>query len=186
MKKCDAVIGKHQGQPRWGAKSCRLAFTKLPCDFAKQITFAAILIGALCATLGLGQLYAHSKPPTTQDIIQLEQKWASAVSGHDVATLEKLLADNLTHIHATGRVETKAQFIDAIRSGDRKYAPIVPEDLNVRIFGDTAIVTGKFDLKVVSKGKEITGVNLFTHVFAKTPAGWQLVAHQATTLPAAK
>jgi ketosteroid isomerase-like protein len=141
----------------------------------------------LIAGVMLLPVQAHSPKVSKEDILKVEQAWADAVFKGDVEALEKLLADNISYIHGTGLVETKAQFIEQLRSGNRKFlAPIVPEEVDVRVFGDTAIVTGKFTLKVLSRGKEITGVNRFTHVFARVGKQWQLVAHQATLLPAEK
>ncbi|MBM4326454.1 MAG: DUF3225 domain-containing protein [Deltaproteobacteria bacterium] len=150
-----------------------------------------LFVGILAISLVIGvyqlQAQAHSPKVSKEDVRKLEQAWADAVFKGDVEALEKLLADNINYIHGTGLVETKAQFIEQLRSGNRKFlAPIVPEEINVRTFGDTAIVTGKFTLKVLSRGKEITGVNRFTHVFAKVGKEWQLVAHHATLLPAEK
>ena len=149
-----------------------------------RVVLSCLLI-LLCAhTAALGQSMANdSRQITAERALQLEKQWDDDVAHADIPALERLLADDLTHIHGTGAVETKTQFIAALKSGDRKYDPIVPEEVSVHVFDGCAVVTGRFHLKAFSKGRIIEGDNRFAHVFAETPQGWQLVLHQATNIP---
>lgn len=117
------------------------------------------------------------------DALNMAQEWASLVSQANVAELEKLLNDQYMHIHATALVESKAQFLEAFKNGSRKYDPIKIEEINVRIFGSSAVVTGKFNLKAFVRGKTIEGVNRFGLVLVKTHNGQQIVSFQATSIP---
>jgi hypothetical protein len=117
------------------------------------------------------------------EALNMAQEWAALVSEANVAGLEKLLNDNYTHIHGTALVESKSQFLEALRNGSRKYDPIKIEDTKVLIYGTSAIVTGKFNLKVLARGKTIEGVNRFGMVLVKTPNGSQVVYFQATPIP---
>jgi len=118
--------------------------------------------------------------------LNIAQEWASLVSQADTTGLEKLLDDRYSHIHATALVESKSQFLEALKNGLRKYDPINFEELTVRIFGNTAVVTGKFNLKVFARGKTIEGVNRFALVLVKTEDGPQVVSFQATPIPQQK
>lgn len=120
------------------------------------------------------------------DVLKIAQEWALLVSQADTTGLEKLLDDRYLHIHATALVESKSQFLDAFRNGTRKYDPINFEELTVRVFGNTAVVTGKFNLKVFARGKTIEGVNLITLVLVKTDNGPRVVSFQATPIPQQK
>jgi ketosteroid isomerase-like protein len=131
---------------------------------------------------------AHPVPPaiTVQDVVLLEQMWSDAVSRADVAALEKLLSDNVTYTHGSGTHETKREFISSIKTGERKYFPIILEDMHVRLFNDSAVVTGRYALKLISKGKEIVNHNRYIHVYARVGESMKLVAHQATNVPPPK
>ena len=120
------------------------------------------------------------------DALKIAQEWALLVSQADIIRLEKLLDDRYLHIHATALVESKSQFLDAFRNGTRKYDPINFEEATARIFGNTAVVTGKFNLKVFARGKTIEGVNRFTLVLVKTDSGLRVVSFQATAIPQKK
>ena len=112
-------------------------------------------------------------------------QWAAATSKPDVIELEKILTEDYVHIHATALVENKRQFIDALKTGTRKYDPIILEETKVRISGATALVNGRFNLKAITGGRTIEGVNRFTLVLEYTGQGSRVASFQATAIPAA-
>jgi ketosteroid isomerase-like protein len=118
-----------------------------------------------------------------KEIQALDMTWGEAAAKADGKTLDKLLADDLHHVHASGNIETKAAYIDSLVSGKRKHEPIVPQEVKVRVYGDTAVSTGKFKMVAYKEGMPkpmVDQVNVYIHVWRKTPTGWQLAVHQAT------
>ena len=139
------------------------------------------------AGLGLGLLFsilgsvkAESFSAATAE--GCAQQWASCVGQGQADELAKILDDSYQHIHGTGLVENKEEFLGALRSGARKYEPIQLEDVKTRLFGECAVVTGKFALKVSIKGKIMEGVNRFSFVVVQTPQGPKIVSFQATAI----
>ena len=120
------------------------------------------------------------------EAMNIAQQWASLASEADIAGLEKLLNENYMHIHATSLVESKSQFIEAFKNGSRKYDPIKIEEVKARIFDNSAVVTGKFNLKVFARGKTIEGINRFGLVIVKTKQGIRVASFQATAIPQPK
>jgi hypothetical protein len=120
------------------------------------------------------------------EAINIAQEWASLVGQANVAELEKLLNDQYMHIHGTSLVESKTQFLDAFKNGSRKYDPITLEEVKVRTFGNSAVVTGKFNLKAFFRDKTIEGINRFGLILVKTQNGPQVVSFQATPIPQPK
>ena len=110
------------------------------------------------------------------------QQWASCVGQGQADDLVKILDDSYQHIHGTGLVENREEFLGALRSGARKYEPIQLQDVKTRLFGECAVVTGKFSLKVSIKGKMMEGVNRCSFVVAQTPQGPRIVSFQATAI----
>lgn len=118
-----------------------------------------------------------------EEIIALDKQWGEAAAKGDAAVLNKLLADDLHHVHATGRIEGKAEYVDSLESGMRKHDPIVPMKIKVRVYGDTAVSTGRFKMVAYRQGMDkpmVNQINLYTHVWNKTKEGWKLTVHQAT------
>lgn len=144
------------------------------------------LLLAVCLIFRVGNGWADSATGnSTRDtqVLALAQSWAEAVGGNHPDQLQLVLDENYEHIHGTGLQENRRQFLEALQRGTRKYGPIHLEELYVRVLGDFALVTGKFSLKVDSRGKLIEGVNRFCLTMTQGPAGWKIVQFQATVLP---
>jgi uncharacterized protein (TIGR02246 family) len=135
--------------------------------------------------VGLGTLLAlaaDGKPGDAEAVRQAERAWAQAALKGDAAALDKILADDMTHTHGGGRTETKAQFLEAIRSGAQKYEAIDYDEIKVRVYGSTAIVTSEPNIRTVNSGVPSGSHSRFLHVYVKQGGAWRLVAHQSTRI----
>jgi hypothetical protein len=152
--------------------------------------FALMLLAMTVSAFG-GIAGAQDKTDVTaifseSEALNMAQEWATLVGQASVVELEKLLNDKYVHIHATALVESKAQFLEAFKNGSRRYDPIKLEEVNVRIFGSSAVVTGKFNLKAFVRERTLEGVNRFGLILVKTNSGQQVVSFQATPIPQQK
>jgi ketosteroid isomerase-like protein len=129
---------------------------------------------------------ARAETLSKSDVMNAAERWASVVSQADVTGLNELLHTDYVHVHATALVESKIKFIDALQTGARKYDPIKIEESNVRVFGDSGVVSGKFLLKATTRDRVIEGVNRFLLVVVNTPNGLQVATFQATAIPQPK
>ena len=141
----------------------------------------------ILAALFLGLIFPFSwsvraEPLSVATAEGCAQQWASCVGQGQADELAKILDDSYQHTHGTGLVENREEFLGALRSGARKYEPIQLEDVKTRLFGECAVVTGKFSLKVSIKGKMMEGVNRFSFVVVQTPQGPKIVSFQATAI----
>ena len=92
----------------------------------------------------------------------------------DREVLEQLLADDLTYVHTSGRVETKSQFINSIASGEILYRSIDREDVQVRIYGATAVVTGLANVTVELRGRVEHLRIRFIDVYVRQNGHWNI------------
>ena len=113
------------------------------------------------------------------EIIALENRRIEAMTKGDIQALEEILADDLIYTHTTARLDTKASFIDAIKSGRSNYKSVDTSDVEVRQLGDTVVVTGHAKFHVGDNKFEAR----FLDVYAKRNNAWQMVAWQSTRLP---
>ncbi len=120
-----------------------------------------------------------------QEIRRQEARRFEAVVRGDVAALDEILSEDLAYTHATGVFETKPEFIAKLTSGQLKYESFTPEDMRVRVYGTTGVVTGVARVKVRVQGEALNFQLRFTDVYVKTGDRWQMVAWQATRLPQA-
>ena len=117
------------------------------------------------------------------EIIALENRRFEAMTNQDAQALDEILADDLSYTHSTARVETKAEFISSSTSGRNKYRSIERDDVTVRQYGDTAVVTGHARIHVNSNGQDVKFQVRFLDVYAKRDNVWRMVAWQSTRLP---
>lgn len=145
--------------------------------------FRVVLVGMFALAVAVSAMAADKNSKIEQEIQALDMAWGEAAAKGDGVVLNKLLADDLYHVHASGNVEDKATYVDSLVSGKRKHEPIVPQQVKVRVYGDTAVSTGKFKMVAYKEGMPkpmVDQINLYTHVWRKAAKGWQITVHQAT------
>lgn len=118
---------------------------------------------------------------TRDEILALEKRRCAALTSHDLAALRDLMADDLVHIHGNGAIDDKAGYLEGVET---KYVfhRVERGDLNVRIYGDVAVVIGTLDQTVsvrgIDKRNEIKAIT--TQTWVRTGAGWkQSTCHNA-------
>lgn len=126
-------------------------------------------------------LAAQSKQ--ADEIVATDKAWAAAIMGKDFAALEKLLADELVYTHSTGIVDTKKAYIESQKSGVQKYLSVEHKDPEVRLYGNTAVLTSGLKMHTETRGMDQTASFRVIHVWVKQNGRWQLAAHQTTRLP---
>ena len=114
----------------------------------------------------------------------LEDRRFKAMCDADAATLEQLLADSLVYTHSYGGSDSKATYMEGIRSKKWQYLKIERPVENFQVHGDCVIVTGRVRIELLSDGKPKTLNSAYTDVWVKGAKGWQMTAWQSTPLPA--
>jgi hypothetical protein len=149
----------------------------------------------LCLVLGASSVLAapaqSNLSQTAKEVMATEQARTSALEHSDVAALERIMADDVTYIHASGKVDTKKSYLDAIRSGQLHYLSWRPKNLQVRVLGDPgeagggsgAVINGKYAVRVTDSRVQPTpfDMNIFIlTVYAWRNGRWQQIAWQST------
>ncbi len=129
-----------------------------------------------------------SQPP--QDAVKIadevraaDSKRIAAMVRGDMTELSTLLAEELTYTHSSGQVESREQFMASISAGKLDYQSIERTEDQVRVYGNTAVVSGRADMKVKAQGNDLAFASRFTSVWVKGEKGWRMVAWQSTRLP---
>ena len=113
--------------------------------------------------------------------IKVDEEFNEAVKTKDRATLERVLADDLSWV-ARGDRLNKAQVIADIVSENLHFKALTHDSILIKMFGDTAVMTGHSTSILEYKGKLFTAPRLFTSVYMNLNGQWQMVAHQVTDL----
>lgn len=120
---------------------------------------------------------------TVADVLQAEDARYEAQIECDYDALDTLLGKDLVYFHSSTVQDTKASFIESLRSGKVAYHSMERSNTKVRIFGNVAVITGKGVFEVTARGRDKTMNLLFHSVWVKRESGLQFVSWQATLLP---
>jgi ketosteroid isomerase-like protein len=113
------------------------------------------------------------------EILRCEESRYQAMIARDFDALDRLLADDLIYTHNNGIVDDKAAFLKRLRDRVAVYQKIERDDVRVRIFGTTAVVTGRADITTEKSNPVVRFVN----VWVQTGSGWRNAIWQATPIP---
>jgi ketosteroid isomerase-like protein len=120
---------------------------------------------------------------TADDIERLEQRRIQAIIDVDMPSLYAIYADDFFYNLAAGNSLTKAEYLPMYESGALKVNKSNSEGREVRVYGDTAVVTGIVHVDATIKGENRNLHLRYLNVWVKRGNDWVLVARQATNLP---
>ena len=117
-------------------------------------------------------------------LLYLEMAWSEADKNRDVAWFERNWADDYYGVSSTtGKLTTKAEDIAAIKNRKEVYDSAVASDIEVRMEGNTGIVSGVYQLKGKDeKGQPFDRRIRYTDVFVKRDGRWMALASQGTEI----
>jgi ketosteroid isomerase-like protein len=133
----------------------------------KQLLRASLLLAGalyLCAQAKPAKNFPANavKPSVEQTLMQMERDWGAAEIKKDYAAVERILADDWVGIDYSGNIVPKEQAIADLKSGTSTLASEVLGPMTVRVFGNTAVVTGSDTEKSTDRGKDSTGSYVWT------------------------
>ena len=149
----------------------------------KRIFYAAAII-AVFVIAGMAQ---DKKPEgaskAEQEIAELNREWADAIVKGDMARLDRLFADDMTVVSGNGTIRDKAAEMDDLKpTADIKTYFFNTEDVKIRVYGDSAVLTGHAKWRINLKGRDIDNERRYTSVFVKKDGRWQIVAQHLSRI----
>jgi ketosteroid isomerase-like protein len=117
-------------------------------------------------------------------VLQTERDLAMAYQRGEADAIAQGVMEDYTLTNSMGKVTTRADDIAEAKKNDPKYEIFENYDMNARVHGDAAVVTGKTHTKGISGGKPFDSVFQFTDTFVKDGGRWRLLASHASKLPA--
>jgi len=151
----------------------------------RRVHVQVLLMAAICLVMvhpAFGGLPHKDSHAIHKEIEALEQKWREAIISNNVSEMDHLLADDYIGISANGTVETKAQALALRKAGTVKISQLDLNDLKVRVYGDTAVVTSKADLQGTNGQSDSSGNYRYTRVYNKRLGQWKIVSFEASRI----
>src|SRR5262245_50441280 len=117
------------------------------------------------------------------DVLRADDRRFEAMQKKDWAALYSALADDLTYVHSTARLESKAEHVANLRAGKPYYRGAAPRDRRVRVHGQVGVVNGVSEMHVENAGNEQRFTVRYLAVYAKSGERWRMIAWQSTRQP---
>ena len=150
------------------------------------LLFVLALLMAMPAFAGQ-HVAVHPRPAvdsgdqaTIREVVEMERLAKEASLHRDADFSQRTLAEDYLAITPLGQVTTKQDSVSARKSGQLRYQTIDVTDMVVRVYGDTAVVTARADVKGHQLGEDFSGPYRYTRVWVRRGGHWQAVSYQAT------
>jgi ketosteroid isomerase-like protein len=118
------------------------------------------------------------------EVEQLERRLVEAISAKDLATYDRLVADDYVVVNLDGTETTKAQVMAGYRSGERGYTNLKISEAKVHVFGDTAIFSARTAGTRRENGQDLPNLRRYMRVWARRDGRWRAVTQISAPLPA--
>ena len=115
-----------------------------------------------------------------QELLELEKVFAAAIVKNDVEAIARVVTDDWIIIDPNGEIVDRRRFFEVIKSGALTHDRMESEDLRVRIYGDSAVVTGITSTKGKFMGQEFSTRERATDVLVKRDGRWRCVLTHLT------
>jgi ketosteroid isomerase-like protein len=146
-----------------------------------RLVLGVILFAAFCFALGQMENESSAQSDTEQELKRLENEWINSYLRGDKQTFDRIVADDFTRTDESGKFATKAEERTFVQAPPASVnSSLTNEDMQVRVYGNAGIVTGRIVSKVQG------GLNFqsrFTDTFIKREGRWQVVARHYSRVP---
>ena len=115
-----------------------------------------------------------------EELLKLEKEFARAIVKNDAEAIRQFLGDDWVIIDADGGIIEKARFLGVVESGALTHEMMESDDVEVRIYGDSAVVSGLTRTKGKFMGQDFSTQERATDVFVMQNGRWQCVFSQLT------
>ena len=147
-----------------------------------RLLLVGLFLFAVCS-FSLGQMgnKDSSQNSVEQELKRLENEWLNSYLRGDKQTFDRIVADDFTRTDESGKFATKAEERALVQAPPASVsASLTNEDMHVRVYGNSAIVTGLIVSRVQGS---LSFQSRFTDTFIKRGGRWQVVARHYSRVP---
>ena len=147
-------------------------------NMRKTLVISVLIFTTVSIALAQKQSARRNQNRSVEQVIrQLDYERIQAQIGANALALNRIYADDFIGIGPSGTVRTKPQVLSDFTSGELKFQSITTDDVQVRVYKNTAVETGISTMIGQDKGKAVPRDNRFTRVWVKQQGRWRLVAN---------
>ena len=116
----------------------------------------------------------------TTEILALEERRCAALIAKDFATLDELFADEVLYTHSSGSRDSRASYLESMRSNALTYRSITRSDTELAVYDGAAIIATGVTLEITSNGADKTINGRATITWVRDGGRWRFAAWQST------
>ena len=129
-----------------------------------------------------GRAQSFDATEAMRQVLAVDEAGRRAMLHGDAAALDSLLAEDVTIFWRDGTADDKASALVLVRSGRLRYSQLDYDSTRVRVYGQTAVVTGQARIKVQSDEHTLAYLVRRTSVYVRQNDRWLLVVGQTTRI----
>lgn len=126
---------------------------------------------------------ASTSKATIDRLTAQADAWDKAIVRKDRAAIVANMADDFRQIDRAGNVETKKSFVDGLMSSELQIDPYTVEDFDVRLYGDTALLSGRTRMTGRYQGQPFASHYRYIDVYVRQGDAWTIVSVQISPIP---
>jgi ketosteroid isomerase-like protein len=115
-----------------------------------------------------------------EEVLKVEKGFVDAIVRNDPDGIERFVSDEWIIINADGGIIDKERFLGVIKSGALAHDLMESDDVRVRVYGDSAVVSALTRSKGKFTGQEFSTQERSTDVFVRIDGQWRCVLTQLT------
>jgi ketosteroid isomerase-like protein len=142
----------------------------------------APIVLALLGALPVNLVFGQGAPTVADSIRLLEQARARALLASDTLALAQMIAPEFTEVARRGTIRTREDNFRDLATDALQYTSLAFDSLEVRVYGEVAIVRGIATSSRVLNDRPETWRVRYTRIFIRRASRWQAVAAQSTPI----
>ena len=147
------------------------------------LSIIVLAVSCLPASAQTSGVSANADVIAVADIKALEQRLCRLLVDRRYHEYALYLADDYVRMSSSGDVETKQQVLESFKDQKTVLLSLVPEAMEVRVYGDAAILTLKLTIQVQSGEGVEARFSRVTKTFVRRAGRWYLASMAGTALP---
>jgi len=142
------------------------------------------LLAVCCALAAMPALPADTgRNADVALLTRISDAWDAAIIRKDEAAIAGNMAEDFRQIDGRGNLETKQSFVAGLMDSKLTIDPYTVEDFEVRLYGDTALLSGRTHMTGKYDGKVFESNYRYIDIYVRRDGAWRIVSVQITRLP---
>lgn len=151
--------------------------------YLAALGLVAVLQGCESGGGGNEAAAAQARAQLVATLSAQADRWDQAIVRKDRAAIERNMAADFRQIDGQGSLENKQTFVDDLMSAELEIQPYTVEDFDVRLYGETALITGRTRMTGKYQGKPFATHYRYTDVYVRQGEEWKIVSVQISKIP---